>query len=236
MISKFKWSTAALSAVIMAAAAPAQAQWRATAIGVAEYDTKETLLLLAGLSASPGGQSVRPIIGVQGYHLGYDAGTAGRTNVFTIKPYVGLGNNYGSGDMYGTVGYSISNKDAAAATPSSNDVSEGVVLSGGWDHWGSGTPWGHQVLGSYNFGSEAFWGRGRATRRLSSGGPAQRRLGAEVAFLSGEGYSAWQPGAVLELHNGRGGILGLGAGMKFFGNNGGNAVYFKVEGVVPVVR
>ena len=91
------------------------------------------------------------------------------------------------------------------------------------------------MLGSYNFDSESFWGRGRVTRRIASAGQAQKRFGGEVAFLSGSGYSAWQPGAVFEMHNGRGGILGLGAGMKFF-EGGDNAVYFKIEGVVPVAR
>ena len=151
------------------------------------------------------------------------------------KPYACLGNNYGSGTVYGTVGYAISNKDTPIATPSTNDIGDGVVVAGGWDHWGSGGPWGHQVLGSYNFDSEAFWGRGRLTRRLSMTGAAQKRFGGEVAFLSGDGYSAVQPGVIYEMHNGRGSILGLGAGMKFF-EGAGNAVYFKIEGVLPVAR
>lgn len=235
MISKTKGVFAVVAGLALASAAPAAAQWHATAIGVAEYDTKETLLLLAGLSASPGGRGVSPIIGVQGYHLGLDGGTAGRTNVFVVKPYAGLSSNYGAGSVYGTLGYAFSNKDVPVPTTSTNDIGDGVVIAGGWDHWGTGGPWGHQLLGSYNFDSEAFWGRGRVTRQIASSGQAQKRFGGEVAFLSGAGYSAWQPGAVFEMHNGRGGILGLGAGMKFF-EGGDNAVYFKVEGVLPVAR
>jgi hypothetical protein len=234
MISKTMRAVAAACGLGLALSAPAQAQWRVTGIGVAEVDTDKTLLLLAGLSTSPGGRGISPILGVQGYHLGLD-GTAGRTNIFTVKPYAGLANNYGSGSLYSTLGYAISNKDTPFLTTSTNDISEGIVLAAGWDHWGNGTPWGHQVLGSYNFDSEAFWTRGRLTRKISSNGAAQRRFGGEVAFLGGEGYSAWQPGAVLELHNGNGGIVGLGAGMKFF-NGGGNAAYFKVEGVLPIAR
>ena len=236
MISKTKWSMVAALGLAVGLAAPARAQWHATAIGVAEVDTKQTLLLLAGLSASPGGRGLAPIVGVQGYHLGYDVGSAGRTNVFSIKPYVGLSNNYGTGDLYGTVGYAYSNKDTPSPTPSTNDIGRGVVLAGGWDHWGDGTtPWGHQLLASYNFDSEAFWGRGRVTRRISQTGSAQRRLGAEVAYLSGDGYSAYQPGAVLEFHNGRGSILGLGAGVKI-PDSGDKPFYFKIEGVLPVAR
>jgi hypothetical protein len=234
MISKCKWSAAALAAVVMAS--PVQAQWKSTALGVAEYDTDGALFLLAGLSASPGGRGVSPIVGVQGYHIGFDNGPS-RTNVFAVKPYVGLSSNYGSGAVSGTLGYAFSNRDEGTkiVSTATNDVGSGVVVAGAWDHWGNNTPWGHQLLGSYNFDSENFWGRGRVTRQISSSGPAQRRLGAEVAVSAGDGYNAWQPGAVLELHNGRGGILGLGAGLKI-PDAGDKAVYFKIEGVLPVAR
>lgn len=234
MISKLKLSVAVAAA--LAFAVPAEAQWRATGIGVAEVDTEGTLLLLAGLSTTPGGRGVSPLLGVQGYYLGFDNG-ASRTNVTTVKPYVGLTSGYGSGSFYGTVGYAFSNRDenTVIRTTSTNDIGTGVVVSGGWDHWGSGTPWGHQLLGSYNFDSENFWGRGRVTRQISMSGQSQRRLGAEVALSAGDNYTAWQPGVVLELHNGRGSILGLGTGMKIV-DGGDNAFYFKVEGVLPIAR
>jgi hypothetical protein len=237
MISKWKPCLVAIAAVLFVAPmTQAQSKWGMTGLGVAEYDTDGALFLLAGVSASPGGRGVSPILGVQGYHIGFDNGSD-RTNIFAVKPYVGLSNNYGSGDIYGTVGYAFSNRDEGVRilTTSTNDVGSGVVVAGGWDHWGNGTPWGHQLLGSYNFDSENFWGRGRVTRQISASGPAQRRLGAEVAFSTGSDYTAWQPGAVLELHNGRGGILGLGAGLKL-PDGGENAVYFKVEGVLPIAR
>ena len=237
MISKWKWSMAAALAAVLVAG-PAQAQWRSTAIGVAEYDTESTLFLLGGISASPGGRSIAPLFGVQAYHLRFD-NTAGTTTVSTVKPYVGLTRNYGNGAVYGTVGYAFSNRDNSALirTTSTNDIGDGVVIAGGWDHWGaSTTPWGHQVLASYNTDSEGFWGRGRVTRRISQNGSAQRRLGAELALGAGDNYTAWQPGAILEFHNGRGSILGLGAGMKLVDGSDNNAFYFKVEGVFPVIR
>ena len=217
--------------------ARASAQWHATAIGVAEYDTKQTSLLLAGLSATPGGKGIAPIVGIQGYALGYKGGTS-RTNVFTVQPFVGLANNYDGGSVAGHIGYAFSNKSVSAPVQSTvtGDQGQGVVVSGSWDQWGTGGPIGHQLLGSYNFGSKSLWTRGRVTRNLTPGGPSQRRVGAELAYLEGTGYSAFQPGGVLEFHDPKGNILGLGAGMKFFGNRGGNAVYFKVEGVVPVMR
>ena len=108
-------------------------------------------------------------------------------------------------------------------------------MSGGLDHWGTGSPLGYQLLGSYNFGSESYWTRGRVTTRVADRSPGQVRLGGEVALLGGEGYSAWQPGAVLEFHNGAGRILGLGAGMKIF-DGGDDAFYVRVEGVLPLSR
>ena len=235
MIRKSKWFVAAAMAAVLAA--PAQGQWRATALGVAEYDTEGALFLLAGLSASPGGRGISPILGVQGYHVGFDNG-ASRTNVFAVKPYVGLSNGYGTGSLYGTVGYAFSNRDEGSriVTTSTNDVGTGVVVSGGWDHWGSGEGFGHQLLASYNFDSENFWGRGRVTKRISPSGPAQRRLGGELALSAGDGYTAWQPGAILELHNGRGSILGLGAGIKLIDGIDDKPIYFKIEGVLPIAR
>jgi hypothetical protein len=235
MISKCKWSVAAMLSVALAM--PAEAQWRVTGLGVAEYATDGALFLLGGLSTSPGGRGISPILGVQGSNVNFDNGPS-RTNVFAVKPYVGLSSNYGSGSVYGTVGYSFSNRDEGTRilSTSTNDIGQGVVVAAGWDHWGSGTPWGHQLLGSYNFDSEGFWGRGRVTRRISpASGPAQRRLGAELAISAADNYTAWQPGAILELHNGRGGILGLGAGLKL-PDGGDNAVYFKIEGILPIAR
>jgi hypothetical protein len=237
MISKCKSSLVAVAATVcIASAAHAQSAWKATGLGVAEYDTDGAFFLLAGLSASPGGRGVSPIIGVQGSQVSFDNGPS-RTNVFAVKPYVGLSNGYGSGSVYGTVGYAFSNRDQGTriVSTTTNDVGTGVVVAAGWDHWGSGGPWGHQLLGSYNFDSENFWGRGRVTRRISASGPSQRRLGAEFAVSAGDGYHALQPGAILELHNGRGGILGLGAGAKL-PQGGDAAAYFKVEGVLPIGR
>ena len=46
----------ALTLAGLMVARPTEAQVSATAIGVAEYDTEGTLLLLAGLSGGPGGR------------------------------------------------------------------------------------------------------------------------------------------------------------------------------------
>lgn len=218
------------AALLLTLPAAALGQWNTTAIGVAEYDTEQTLLLLAGVSASPGGPGIAPLIGVQGSFLTFDA--ADRVEVFTVRPYAGLRSGYEGGAAYGTVGYAFSNRDDDVG-PVATDRGEGVVLSGGLDHWGTGGPLGYQLLGSYNFGTEGYWTRGRVTTRAGRG--ARMRVGGELALLGGDDYQAWQPGAVVEFHSGTGRILGLGAGMKFF-DGGGDAVYFRVEGVLPISR
>src|SRR5437764_9365289 len=106
-------STTLLTAALILSAKPAIAQWSSSAIGVAEYDTKKTLLLLAGLSAHPARMGVAPLIGVQGYYLTYDVvGT--KTNVWVAKPYVGLINSYTGGSVDGSIGYAFSNTEKNA--------------------------------------------------------------------------------------------------------------------------
>ena len=241
MNSKNRWYGVALTALLGAGlcvpVGEAAAQWSSTAIGVVEYDTDETLLLLAGVSAGPSGRGWAPRFGVQAYHLGFESG-AGKVTAVVVRPYVGMRNLFEGGSASINVGYAFSNKDRDFEAPAIvGDRGDGVVLSGGWDYWGTGGPLGYQLLGAYNFGSESIWTRGRVSTRLmqrASGG--QTRLGGELAYLSdNSGFSAFQPGAILEFHGANGGILGLGAGMKFF-EAGQDAVYFKVEGVLPISR
>lgn len=236
MKRKKGWLVLVVGAVALAVVTPraTSAQWSATAIGVAEVDTESSLLLLAGVSAGPGGRGLHPRIGVQGYTLYYDAGT--RINVTAVRPYVGLLNVTPSYSVGVNAGYAFSNRDAIGSPVILSDRGDGFVLSGGWDYWGTGGPMAYQALAAHNFGSESTWLRGRGTRRIrgaESGG--QTRFGAEVAYLNGRGYSGLQPGAIVEFHSPRGRILGLGAGMKFF-EGGGDAVYFKVEGLLPLAR
>ena len=207
----------------------ATAQWAGTVYGVGEYDTDQTLLILAGLITGPSGAGWHPHFGVQGYALSFDAG-ASRTSVTSIKPFAGLTNRFNDGSATLSVGYAFTNKNIPVATSAVGESGDGVVVSGGWQTYGTTMPLAYQVLGSYNFGSEAIWARGRATGRVSANGPKSVRLGGELAVFN-ENTSVWQPGAVLEFHNGAS-VFGLGAGMKFF--DGGNNVYFKVEGALPL--
>ena len=241
MKSKTARSTMGIFVLVICGLSPAPVaaqKWSAGTYGVAEYDTKKTLLLLAGISGGPAGLGVKPRIGVQAYELGFDNGPGGRTNAFVVKPYVGLTNNYSGGAVSGSVGYAFSNRNEkiAGGPAITSDNGKGVVVSGGLDYWGTGGPAGYQVLGSYNFGSSSLWARGRATTRL---GQSSTHAGVELAFFNessnGTNFTAVQPGALLQFYSPTGSILGFGAGMKFF-QGGTNAVYFKVEGYAPLAK
>jgi hypothetical protein len=215
----------------------ARAQWGATAIGVAEFDTKSTSVLLAGLSASPGGAGVRPLIGAQASYVSFDAGTT-NVHVTTIRPYAGLQDNFTGGTVYGTLGYAFQSRSedfSGNVVTTAGDTHDGAVLSGGLEYWGTGGPLGAQALASYNFGGKSIWTRGRVTSRVASlDNSGQVRLGGEVAYLHGDGYSVVQPGGLIEWHrSARGLILAGGIGEKFV-KDGENATYFKAEIVLPI--
>ena len=219
----------------------ASAQWRMTALGVVEYDTNETSVLLAGLSASPGGSGLRPLVGVQASYINFDAGAAD-VSVTTIRPYAGLRQGFTGGSAYGTLGYAFQNRSEDFDGPigvigTGGDTDDGVVVSGGVEYWGTGGPLGAQALASYNFGGESLWTRGRVTTRLSSmSNGGQLRIGGEAAYLTGDGYSIFQPGGVVQWHMGNDGpILIGGVGVKI-PDEGDNATYFKAELVVPIGR
>lgn len=224
---------AAIPAAFLATPAYAQ-RWSSTAYGVAEYGTDQVALLLGGITAGPGGLGLHPRLGLQAYWLTFNPDN--RTNIFVVKPSVGLTNTMADGSIGGSVGYAFANKDIAVPV-SSAESGEGVVVSGDLEYWGPNAhSVAYQALGSYNFGSSSLWTRGRATvpLRVATNGAATR-IGGEVAFLNGDTYTAWQPGGVIEFHSANGHIFGLGAGAKLI-QNGSTEAYFKVEGVLPLGR
>ena len=229
-----RWNVLTVAAIlVLGGAREAVAQWSAGTFGVLEGDTKHTALALAGISASPKGLGFKPVISLQAFYLTYDAGdVSGRHNVFEVRPAVGLGYDYGRGDFTGTIGYSFANENATNVAIA-GDQGSGTSLSLGWDHWGAGAsePLAYQALYSYNFGTKSTWTRGRVTARGSN----SVRIGPELAYLSGPGYSAWQPGGVLEFHMPKGQVVTVGAGAKIL-HPGGNAAYAKLEGYLPIGR
>ena len=226
---KFSKSAAILVSAITLAAAPAHAQWTGSVYGSAEIDTNDTNLLFAGMSVSPGGGDVAPIFGLQAYRLSYGSGS-GKTSVFVFKPSAGLRFHLSpeaSANL--SVGYAFANKDVPGSVlTSAGDQGDGVVLSGGLDLHPAASRVSWEGLASYNFGSESFWGRARAPIKLNTTSSGTVKLAPELAYLSGGGYHAIQPGAVL-LWQGNNGF-GFGGGIAFnMPNQGDNSTVFKVE-------
>lgn len=216
---------------------PVEAQWSVTGVGVAEYDTEQTLLLLAGVSATPGGPGWRPLVGLQTYYLTYKI-PGDTKSVVSVRPYAGLQNNFAGGSLSFTAGYAfVSGEDTPRPLGSGvTDNQDGVVLSTALDYWGTGGPLGYQILGSYNFGGESLWTRGRVTTRVRDlAGGGQVRIGGEVAYATAGDFNLIQPGLVAEWHNGTGFILGFGVGRKLI-KDGDDATFFRLETVVPLMR
>lgn len=241
MDTAMRWvrrSGVAVVAVLLAAV-PTEAQWSMTAVGVAEYDTNETLYLMAGLSASPGGRGWAPLFGVQGSRLSYSSGQDDVT-VWAFRPSLGVRRGFDGGAFSVRGGYSFAESDTdddvlpPGVIVPEGDVEDGAFVGAQFDWWGTGGPLALQGIASYGIESENLWARGRVTTRLASlASGGQVRLGGEAAFLNSDTYSAWQPGGVLEWHSGRGLILIGGAGVKLV-DEGENATYFKAEIVLPV--
>ena len=226
---KFSRTAAILVSAIALSAAPAHAQWSGAVYGSAEFDTNDTNLLFAGMTVSPGGGDVAPIFGLQAYRLSYKSGT-GTTDVFVVKPSAGLRFHLSpetSANL--SLGYAFANKEfPGTAASSAADQGDGVVLSGGLDMNPAASRISWQALAAYNFGSQSFWGRLRAPIKLRSSESGSVSLAPEVAYLSGSGYSAVQPGAVL-LWQGNSGF-GFGGGIAFnMPNEGDNSTVFKIE-------
>jgi hypothetical protein len=231
---KYCKAVAILISAITLAAAPVHAQWSGSVYGTAEFDTNNTNLLFAGMSLSPGGGDIAPIFGLQAYRLSYKSGS-GTTSVFVVKPSAGLRFHLAPGTSANlSLGYAFANKDVpGTALSSSADRGDGVVLSGGLDLTPSTSPVSWQALASYNFGSDSFWGRVRAPIKLRSSTSGSVSIAPEVAYLSGTGYSAVQPGAVVLWQANSG--FGFGAGIAFnMPNQGDNSTVFKVEASHPL--
>jgi hypothetical protein len=239
------WAVSAIAAVaLLGAAKPAHAQLGFTVIGVGEFDTDDVVLVLGGVSVSPMRLGWSPVAGVQASWLQYPTGLGGEDtrSIITVVPSVGIKNSFGTGTAQFRVGYAFrdandDDDDLIGRPIVAADVGDdGITNSAQLDYWGNGDI-GAQLIGSYNYGSEAFWGRGRLTKRIFSlSGDGHVRAGGEAAYLNGEDYSAWQVGGIVGFHAGGGTIINVGAGQKLASGDGKDATYFRAEIVLTPGR
>lgn len=233
----------ALTVLLLASASPADAQLNWTVVGVGEFDTEDVVLVLGGVSVSRGGEGWSPVAGVQASWLQYPTIGDETREIITVQPSVGLRRGFDGGSFQARVGYAFrsANDDDDdidfGIPPVTADVGDdGITNSVQLDYWGRGAM-NAQLIGSYNWGSEALWSRARVTQRfINLGGDGHIRAGPEAAYLHGEGYDAWQVGGVVGFHAGGGTIINGGIGRKFASGDGNDATYFRAEIVLTPGR
>lgn len=210
---------------------PAQAQLGWSFVGVGEFDTADTYLVLGGVSVGAQRTGWTPVAGLQAYWVQYvtNPTTDATTSVTAVTPSVGLKNSFETGAFTARVGYTFVNGDIVGGTPAfSSDVTDdGVVTSAQLDYWGTGKV-GLQGIATYNFGGESFWGRGRALFRVASFANGGLSVGPEVAYLNTNGYSATKFGGVVGLNPGKGTTINAAVGRKM-ADGGADATYFGFE-------
>lgn len=205
---------------------PAHAQLGWTFVGVGDFDTSDVYLVLGGVSVSPTRSGWSPVGGVTAYWLQYPNGT-GNQDVTSVTPSIGLKNSFGTGAFQARVGYSFSNKDDVPLVNAEASGS-GVVNSAQVDYWGTGAM-SAQAIGSYNWGSEAFWGRGRLGFRVARFGDVGAiSVGPEATYLHSSNYNATRVGGVVGFNPGRGTTINAAVGRKL-PNVGEDATYFTFE-------
>jgi hypothetical protein len=212
------------------AVAPAHAQLGWTFVGVGEFDTDDVVLALAGISVSPRGEGWAPVGGLSAYYLQFPSGNDD-TSIISVTPSVGIKNNFGTGSAQFRIGYSFQDREEGefalpAFTESGGD---GFVNSAQLDYWGTGS-WSAQAIGSYNWGSESLWTRGRLAKRLFNVGDAgSLSLGGELAYLHSDDFGATKIGGLAMFNPGRGTQINAAVGRKLGRGAQTDATYFTAE-------
>ena len=186
----------ASSAVTLALTLTASSARAQAVFGAAELDDDDTQLFLLGAAFGPGGLGWKPFGSVVGYMLRFDAGTTTESRNVVV-PTIGMINTSNTQSLSLGVGYAFADEDTDIPLLVPAQSGDGVVASFGWDYWGAGNRMA-QLLGSFNFGTEYLWTRGRAATQLAQGGPLF--VGGEAAVMGGGDNNAFlgQFGPLLE--------------------------------------
>ena len=221
----------AVLGALPAAPAPVHAQWGWNAYGGSEFDSDDLVFVLGGFSLAPTRDGWVPVGSLQAYWLRYGESPS-ETKVTAVTPSIGLRNNFGTGSFTALVGYTFADADREGFFSPVGNAGDGVVNSLALDYWGTGNVY-LQGLGSYNYGAESLWARGRAMVRLFGAGAGGSVMGGgEVAYLNvagqgtDESLSSLQPGIVLGYNPGGGTSINVGVGRRL---GDLDATYFRVE-------
>ena len=215
--------TLACSAVLSATAAAQSV----AVFGAAEGTGNNTSIYLIGANLSASGLGWKPEVGATAYELHFPGTDRG-----VFEPHVGLVNSMADQSLGFSVGYAFASTNTNVAALVPGQSGRGVVVSGDWDYWDNNRK-AAQLLGSYNFGDNGFWGRGRASRPVHVGSPLW--FGGEAVLLGEtQSPSVWaaQLGPTLEYRFSPQFRLGGSGGVQFgLGSNGGPGTtgYLQVE-------
>jgi len=204
----------------LALAGPVAAQ-SLTVYGTAGLDGADTNIQLLGATARFGGAGLAPEVGVQGYHLGFDAGTETRS-VWAVTPSVGASYRLPVGQVGARVGYSFRTDDADDPTPiiEGEGGQSGVMVSAQGNYWGPGPEL--QGIATYNFGADYVWTQAQALVPLIPLPPGRLSGGAEVVWQGSTesgGGNAIQLGPVIKFSTGHNFSVNAGGGWKHFGGS-----------------
>ena len=184
-ITRLSVSLAVLAGVGGAARLSAQ---QIVAYGAAEAGGLGSSLYLLGASASGAGAGWHPVVSAEGYYLSFRSGPSTTTHNSVFAPSIGMKYQTATGATQGRIGYawvssSVDVPTTVSAFPIAAQSKNGAFVVAQHDYWGTGEHTG-QLIGSYNFGNEFLWARGRAAHRV--GMPASPlMLGGELGFLGG---------------------------------------------------
>jgi len=153
--------------------------------GSAEADTHHDQFYLLGMYVGIGGLGWSPYFNVNAYNLHYRL-LQSQQSLTAVLPTLGMAYaGRRSGVSFGA-GYAWVNNDDAGAPGAEGGGSDGVTASVGAYHNGTGSrPLHTQLLGSYNFGSQYVWARGRASVPFGKSRRHPARVGAEIVGQGG---------------------------------------------------
>ena len=189
-----------------------------TVYGSAGVDGAHTSIELLGATARWGDLGLHPEVGLQGYHVGYDAG-ASDGSIWAVTPSVGASYRSPVGQVGARVGYSFQSNDVVSANVLEGEGGgSGVVVTGQGNYWGPGPEL--QGIASYNFGAEYAWTSAQAVVPVLPMPPGRLSAGAEVIWqgqTSSGGSNAIQLGPVLKFSTGHNFSITGSGGWKHFG-------------------
>ena len=218
------WAVAARHAVlftVLTGPAPALAQLDWSFDARAETDRAGAALASVGLTAAPVRSGWLPVARIDVYGLRSRAGSDDDVIVAGI-PTLGLRYVFGEGHVSVHAGFVFTTTNLLGPSALPIDFGEGVVNAAQFEYRAL------SAAASYNYGAESAWARGGVLYPVMRNGDAVRLgVGAEIAYVQGNGVDSLQPGLLLNAALSSAVALSLGVGFRM--GDGSDTRYWRVE-------